>query len=84
MNRKNKGFTLVEILVVITIITLLVSLLVVLIGSVIDRARCNSFNKVLGTRAEPAHGVSPHSCLRGATETQEPATASGSTLLCLR
>jgi type II secretion system protein G len=39
MNRKNKGFTLVEILVVITIITLLVSLLVVLIGSVIDRAR---------------------------------------------
>ena len=39
MNRKNKAFTLVEILVVITIITLLVSLLVVLIGSVIDRAR---------------------------------------------
>jgi len=39
MNRKNKAFTLVEILVVITIITLLVSLLVVLIGSLIDRAR---------------------------------------------
>ena len=39
MKRKDKGFTLVEILVVITIITLLVSLLVVLISSVIDRAR---------------------------------------------
>lgn len=39
MNRKNKGFTLVEILVVITIITLLVSLLVVLIANIIDRAR---------------------------------------------
>jgi prepilin-type N-terminal cleavage/methylation domain-containing protein len=39
MNRNKKGFTLVEILVVITIITLLVSLLVVLISSVIDRAR---------------------------------------------
>lgn len=38
MNRR-KGFTLVEILVVITIITLLVSFLVVLIGSVIDKAR---------------------------------------------
>jgi general secretion pathway protein G len=38
MSRK-KGFTLVEILVVITIITLLVSLLVVLISNVIDRAR---------------------------------------------
>ncbi|HVR87287.1 MAG TPA: prepilin-type N-terminal cleavage/methylation domain-containing protein [Planctomycetota bacterium] len=38
MSRK-KGFTLVELLVVITIITLLVSLLVVLISSVIDRAR---------------------------------------------
>src|SRR5215813_6561734 len=33
------GFTLVEILVVITIITLLVSLLVVLIGNLIERAR---------------------------------------------
>ena len=39
MNRKNRGFTLVEILVVITIITLLVSLLVVLIANLIDRAR---------------------------------------------
>jgi prepilin-type N-terminal cleavage/methylation domain-containing protein len=39
MSRKNKGFTLVEILVVITIITLLVSLLVVLIANIIDRAR---------------------------------------------
>lgn len=39
MSRKNKGFTLVEILVVITIITLLVSLLVVLIANLIDRAR---------------------------------------------
>jgi prepilin-type N-terminal cleavage/methylation domain-containing protein len=39
MKRREKGFTLVEILVVITIITLLVSLLVVLISSVIDRAR---------------------------------------------
>ncbi|HZE96488.1 MAG TPA: prepilin-type N-terminal cleavage/methylation domain-containing protein [Planctomycetota bacterium] len=36
---RRKGFTLVEILVVITIITLLVSLLVVLISSLIDRAR---------------------------------------------
>jgi prepilin-type N-terminal cleavage/methylation domain-containing protein len=39
MKRKDKGFTLVEILVVITIITLLVSLLVVLIANIIDRAR---------------------------------------------
>lgn len=39
MSRKNKGFTLVEILVVITIITLLVSFLVVLIGNIIDKAR---------------------------------------------
>jgi prepilin-type N-terminal cleavage/methylation domain-containing protein len=39
MKRKDSGFTLVEILVVITIITLLVSLLVVLIANVIDRAR---------------------------------------------
>ncbi|HLY74249.1 MAG TPA: prepilin-type N-terminal cleavage/methylation domain-containing protein [Planctomycetota bacterium] len=38
MSRK-KGFTLVELLVVITIITLLVSLLVVLIANVIDKAR---------------------------------------------
>ena len=38
MSRK-KGFTLVEILVVITIITLLVSLMVVLIANIIDRAR---------------------------------------------
>lgn len=38
MNRR-KGFTLVEILVVITIITLLVSLLVVLIANVIEKAR---------------------------------------------
>jgi prepilin-type N-terminal cleavage/methylation domain-containing protein len=38
MSRK-KGFTLVEILVVITIITLLVSLLVVLIANIIDKAR---------------------------------------------
>jgi prepilin-type N-terminal cleavage/methylation domain-containing protein len=36
---RRKGFTLVEILVVITIITLLVSLLVVLIANVIDKAR---------------------------------------------
>lgn len=36
---RRKGFTLVEILVVITIITLLVSLLVVLISNVIDKAR---------------------------------------------
>ena len=38
MNRK-RGFTLVEMLVVITIIALLVSLLVVLITSIIDKAR---------------------------------------------
>jgi len=38
MNRR-KGFTLVEILVVITIITLLVSLLVVLVGNILERAR---------------------------------------------
>ena len=38
MSRK-KGFTLVEILVVITIITILVSLLVVLIANLIDKAR---------------------------------------------
>lgn len=37
--KRTKGFTLVEILVVITIITLLVSLLVVLVANVIDRAR---------------------------------------------
>lgn len=36
---RRKGFTLVELLVVITIITLLVSLLVVLISNVIDKAR---------------------------------------------
>jgi prepilin-type N-terminal cleavage/methylation domain-containing protein len=36
---RRKGFTLVEILVVITIITLLMSLLVVLIGNIMDRAR---------------------------------------------
>jgi prepilin-type N-terminal cleavage/methylation domain-containing protein len=36
---RRKGFTLVEILVVITIITLLVSLLVVLFVSIIDKAR---------------------------------------------
>ena len=39
MKRKDTGFTLVELLVVITIITLLVSLLVVLIGTILDRAR---------------------------------------------
>lgn len=38
MSRK-KGFTLIEILVVITIITLLVSLLVVLISNIVDKAR---------------------------------------------
>jgi len=37
--KRNKGFTLVEILVVITIITILVSLLVVLIANIIDKAR---------------------------------------------
>jgi len=36
---RRKGFTLVEILVVITIITLLVSLLVVLFVSIVDKAR---------------------------------------------
>jgi prepilin-type N-terminal cleavage/methylation domain-containing protein len=39
MNRNKKGFTLVELLVVITIITLLVSLLVVLIAVLVDKAR---------------------------------------------
>ena len=39
MNRNKKGFTLVELLVVITIITLLVSLLVVLISVLVDKAR---------------------------------------------
>jgi len=36
---RRKGFTLVELLVVITIITLLVSLLVVLIANILDKAR---------------------------------------------
>lgn len=39
MRRNDKGFTLVELLVAITIITLLVALLVVLIANIIDRAR---------------------------------------------
>ena len=39
MNRRNRAFTLVELLVVITIITLLVSLLVVMISVIIDKAR---------------------------------------------
>lgn len=38
-NRKSRGFTLIEVLVVITIIAILASLLVVLIASVIHNAR---------------------------------------------